>query len=291
MISALTGGHPLSTNINKELAISAENKQIAMGVGSQRAAVVNKNLRESYDVVRENAPSTTIIGNIGAPQIEYAKDATSLIEADALAVHLNPLQEIIQPEGDVNAKGYIKDLEMICDEIDIPVVAKETGAGISKEDARILEKIGINTIDIQGSGGTSWAAVETYRAENTELGNLFWNWGIPTAISTIETLDNVSLPVISSGGIRNGLEAAKAIALGASCVGIGLPFLKHSYHGHEYTEKQIEKFTTELKTAMFLVGASNIKELQEKNIVISGKTREYLNEIGINTKKYARRNE
>ncbi|OED29742.1 type 2 isopentenyl-diphosphate Delta-isomerase [Methanosphaera sp. WGK6] len=289
IISAITGGHTESKRINENLAIATENTNIAMGVGSQRAGISNPELKDTFTIVRESAPHAVIIGNIGAPQVEYAPKAIEMLETDMLAIHLNPLQEIIQPEGDINAKGYVEHIKEICDSTNIPIIAKETGAGISMDDARILEKIGVDAIDIQGVGGTSWAAVETYRADNPHLGNLFWDWGITTAVSTIEVLESTNLPVISSGGIRNGLEAAKAIALGADCVGMALPFLKHAYMGHTYIEEKINQFTRELKTAMFLVGASNIDELKEKKLIITGKTREILNELEIDTKKYTRR--
>lgn len=289
IISAITGGHKASKEINKNIAIATESTSIAMGVGSQRAGITHEELTDTFTVVRDYAHESMIIGNIGAPQVEYAPKAIEMLDCDALAVHLNPLQEIIQPEGDINAKGYVESIKEICSETNIPIIAKETGAGIDGRDARILEKIGVDAIDIQGVGGTSWAAVETYRAENPDLGNLFWDWGIPTAVSTIEVLENTSLPVISSGGIRNGLEAAKAISLGADCVGMALPFLKYAYESPELIEEKINQFTRELKTAMFLVGASNIEELKQKRLIITGKTREILTELNIDTKKYARR--
>lgn len=289
IISAITGGHPESTKINKNIAQAIENTHIAMGVGSQRAGIINPELADTFKIVRDVAPDGCIIGNIGAPQNEYAFDAIEMINADALAIHLNPLQEIIQPEGDVDAQGFTEDIKEICANTTVPIIAKETGAGISIDDAKTLERIGVDMIDIQGVGGTSWAAVETYRAEDPTLGNLFWDWGINTAISTITTIENVNIPVISSGGIRNGLDAAKAIALGSTSVGMALPFLKHSYLGHTYIENKIEQFTRELKTAMFLVGANNLEELKEKKLIITGKTREILNELDIDTKKYTRR--
>ncbi|MDO5826050.1 MAG: type 2 isopentenyl-diphosphate Delta-isomerase [Methanosphaera sp. rholeuAM130] len=289
IISAITGGHSASKEINENLAIACERCNIAMGVGSQRAGITNPELTDTFTVVRDKAPHAVIIGNIGAPQVEYASSAIDMLDCDILAIHLNPLQEIIQPEGDINAKGYVDSISQICQTIDKPIMAKETGAGISKKDAQILERIGIDAIDIEGVGGTSWSAVETYRADNPDLGNLFWDWGITTSVSTVEVLESTHLPVISSGGIRNGLEAAKAISLGATGVGMALPFLKHAYCGHEYVEEKINQFTNELKTAMFLVGAENIKQLQESRLVITGKTREILTELGIDTKKYARR--
>lgn len=289
IISAITGGHPAALKINKELAKAADELNIGMGVGSQRAAVENKDLIPTYSVVRENAPSAFIIGNIGAPQIEYAEAAAGMIGADALAIHLNPLQEAIQPEGDIDARGYVESIEKVTDIIDMPIIAKETGAGISRTDAVTLEKAGVSAIDVAGSGGTSWAAVETYRADEDYLGNLYWDWGIPTAVSTVEVCESVNIPVISSGGIRSGLDAAKALALGAEAVGIALPLLKEAYIGHKAIIAEIEKFKESLRVAMFLVGANNVKELRNCDLLIGGKTRGWLKDRGIDTKKYARR--
>lgn len=289
IISAITGGHPAAFNINRELAKAADKMNIGMGVGSQRAAVENPALISTYSVVRENAPDALLIGNIGAPQIEFAEDAASMIGADALAIHLNTLQEAIQPEGDIDARGYIQSIQKAAEIIDMPIIAKETGAGISKEDALALEKAGVSAIDVAGSGGTSWAAVEAYRAKDSYMGNLYWDWGIPTAVSTVEVCEAVKIPVISSGGIRSGLEAAKALSLGAEAVGIALPLLKDAYVGHYAVIKRIEQFKESLKVAMFLAGASNIKELKKTNLLIRGKTREWLTERGCDTKKYAQR--
>lgn len=289
ILSAITGGHPAALAINRELARAAEKMGIGMGVGSQRAAVENPELTSTYTIAREEAPSALLIGNIGAPQIEYAPQAVEMIDADALAVHLNPLQESIQPEGDLDARGYAKSIGEIVKTVDVPVVVKETGTGISQEDALILEGKGIDAIDVAGSGGTSWAAVETYRADDSYLGELYWDWGIPTAISTVEVCQSVNIQVISSGGIRSGLDAAKAIALGADGVGIALPVLKEAYMGYKEVIKVIERFQESLKSAMFLVGASNLEELQNSSLVIRGKTREWLKERGFHTEDYARR--
>ena len=272
-ITAITGGHPASKEINKQLAIAAESNGIALGVGSQRAACEHPELEDTYTVVRENAPNCLLVGNIGAPQLNLAEKAVEILDADILAIHLNPLQESIQPEGDLDARGYLDLIGKITDCVEIPIVAKETGCGISGESAKLLVDAGVDYIDIEGAGGTSWAAVETYRAEDRYLGETFWDWGIPTAISTVEVVNAVDVPVISSGGIRSGLEAAKAIALGADAVGMALPFLKNST-SQDQLNKFIERFNNSLRIAMFLVGANNIEELNER---------------GINTKNYSRR--
>lgn len=287
-ITAITGGHPAAKEINKQLAIAAENNNIALGVGSQRAACEHPELEDTYTVVRENAPNCLLVGNIGAPQLNLAEKAVEILDADILAIHLNPLQESIQPEGDLDARGYLDLISQITNSVNIPIIAKETGCGISAESAEALVEAGVDFIDIEGAGGTSWAAVETYRAEDRYLGEIFWDWGIPTAVSTAEVTNAIDVPVISSGGIRSGLEAAKAIALGAGAVGMALPFLKNST-SQEQLNKFISRFNESLRIAMFLVGASNIDELKESKLVIRGKTREWLNERGINTKNYSRR--
>jgi isopentenyl-diphosphate Delta-isomerase len=291
MISAITGGHPAALSINRELAKAANTLNIGMGVGSQRAGLENPELTKTYTVVREEAPKAFLIGNIGCQQLELAERSVEMIDADALAVHLNPLQEAIQPEGDVDASGHIDAINELTKSLKVPIIAKETGAGIKAEDAVSLEKVGVGAIDVAGAGGTSWAAVETYRAQDRSMGDLYWDWGIPTAASTVEVCQSVEIPVISSGGIRSGLDAAKAIALGADAVGIALPLLKEAYKGSKAVINQINKFNKELRVAMFLVGASNIAELRKSDLIIRGDTREWLNERGFETKKYARRSQ
>ena len=287
-ITAITGGHPASKDINKQLAIAAEQNNIALGVGSQRAACEHPELADTYSVVRENAPDCLLVGNIGAPQLNLSNKAVEILDADILAIHLNPLQESIQPEGDLDARGYLDLISKITDLVDIPVMAKETGCGISAETAKQLDDAGVSFIDVEGAGGTSWAAVETYRSDDKYYGELFWDWGIPTAISTAEVVNTVDVPVISSGGIRTGLEAAKAIALGADSVGMALPFLKKSI-SQEDLNQFIKKFNDSLRIAMFLVGANNIEELKQSKLVISGKTKQWLEDRGINTRNYSRR--
>jgi isopentenyl-diphosphate delta-isomerase len=288
-ITAITGGHPAAKKLNKTLAIVAEEKNIGLGLGSQRAAIEYPELNETYTVARQYAPNALLLGNIGAPQIDLAEDAVEMFDADILAVHLNPLQESIQPEGDVDSTGFLDSINKITDIVNVPVMAKETGCGLTAEDAKLLENAGVDYIDIEGAGGTSWAAVETYRAEDRYLGELFWDWGIPTAVSTVEVKNTVDIPIISSGGIRSGLDAAKAIALGADSVGMALPALKSAFYGTENLINLINQFNESLKIAMFLVGAKNIEELKSSKLIIKGETKEWLEERGFNTKIYARR--
>ena len=213
------------------------------------------------------------------------------IAEDAGAVAVMALEKV---PADIRAAGGVARMadptivEEVVDAVSIPVMAKETGCGISSETAKDLVNAGIDYIDIEGAGGTSWAAVETYRADDRYLGETFWDWGIPTAISTVEVTSSVDVPVISSGGIRNGLEAAKAIALGADAVGMALPFLKESVSVEDIIE-YINKFNESLRIAMFLVGANNIEELKNSNLIIKGETKQWLEDRGFNTTKYSRR--
>jgi isopentenyl-diphosphate delta-isomerase len=288
-ITAITGGHPLSKKVNQKLARAAEKYGIGMGLGSQRAAIQNPELVETYTIAREEAPNTFIMGNIGTPQLEMAEKALEMMDLDAMAVHLNPLQEIIQPEGDLDARGYLEKIELAAQNLNSALIVKETGAGIGGDEALLLEKAGADALDIAGAGGTSWAAVEAYRNPEDDMGEMFWDWGTTTAVCTVEATQSVDIPVITSGGIRNGLEAAKALAIGASAIGIALPALKACEHGEKHLEAYLEGFLNQLKVAMFLVGAENLENLQEADLVIRGETREWLNERNYNTKIYARR--
>ncbi len=293
MISGMTGGHQKAIKINKNLALAAQELNIPMGVGSQRAAIADERLARTYSIAREAAPDAFLIANLGAVQfageygVKEARKAVEMINADALAIHMNPLQEAIQPEGDVDFKGCIEGLEPLKD-LGIPLIAKETGAGVSREVARALKKIGFSAIDVAGVGGTSFAAVEYYR-RGDGYGKAFWDWGISTAISTIECLEYTKLPVIASGGIRDGIEIVKVLALGAAACGMALPFLKPAVKSHKDVMKEAEQLKSEIRTAMFLIGAERIRDIKEKDLIIRGPTKEWLEERGIDYKKYANR--
>ncbi len=277
LISGMTGGHAAAQKINETLAAAAEKTGVAMGVGSQRAMLEHPELTETYQV-RKQAPHIFLIGNLGIPQLENygasgVQKAAKSIGANAFAVHLNNLQEVVQREGDVNAKNYFSALQKICKSAKMPIIAKETGAGISKDAAKNLIKAGVSAIDTGGAGGTSWSAVEILRGRaNKESSLAFWDWGIPTAASVLE-IRSVSekIPLIASGGLRNGLDAAKCIGLGADLVGMAYPFFKAAENGTDAVVKAIEEVGEGLRNAMFLVGAQNIKELKKSNFVITDK--------------------
>jgi isopentenyl-diphosphate delta-isomerase len=229
-----------------------------------------------------------VVANIGVTQIkEYDLDIIEriieMVDADALAIHLNFLQEAVQPEGNTDAEGCLDAIKSLSESLRVPIIAKETGAGISREAATLLKKAGASAIDVGGAGGTSWAKVETYRAQTDplleRLGVLYSNWGIPTAISILESL---ILPVIGTGGIRHGLHVAKAIALGASLCGIGLPLLKLAITGPENVISEIKAITEELKVAMLLTGCRTLADLKRCPLIITGETKEILQQRGFN---------
>ena len=289
VIEAMTGGYAGAAKINAALAVSAEQEGVALALGSQRAMIENRATASTYHV-REQAPSIPILGNIGVAQISrYGAtrigSAIEKISADALVVHLNPLQEVSQKEGDKDFSGFLRSLESLCSEISCPVIAKETGAGISMETAERLERAGVAMIDVAGAGGTSWSAVEAYRGSGESN---FWDWGLPTVQSVVECSEKVKIPIIASGGVRSGHDAAKAIALGASYAGAALPFLKRvSSGGSKSLSAELRAWKDELKEVMFLSGSKNIETLSRTPVVITGKSAEALRTRGIDPKKYA----
>ena len=268
LISGMTGGIPIAEKINKNLAAAAQKKNIAMGVGSQRKAILDPSLSYTYQV-RSVAPSIPLLANMGVVQFNYgfgvkeAQIAVEMIDADALALHMNPLQEAIQPEGDRNFKGLLKKIERLSSKLPVPLIAKEIGNGISEEVALQLVKSGVRIVDTAGSGGTSWATIEARRAQRIELGETFAIWGIPTAESIIQCKKVPHLTIIGSGGIRDGIMAAKALILGADMVGIALPFLKHAAISSEQVESYLDLLMTELRIVMFCCGVKTIKELKK----------------------------
>jgi isopentenyl-diphosphate delta-isomerase len=292
VISSMTGGHPDVTAINRNLAMAAEQYGVALGVGSQRAAIVNPDVAHSYAVTREHAPHAFLIANIGAPQLieqarhpafthKQAQMAVDMIGANALAVHMNSLQEAAQPEGDRRASGEAAALKALTGQLAVPVIAKETGAGMCREQAMLLRSCGVAAIDVGGAGGSSMTAIEAARSQahgderTMNIGVLYRDWGIPTPISVVEA-SIVDLPIISTGGVRSGLDMARALALGATLVGVGFPFLKAASESYGKVCELLETVVIELKVAMQLSGAQTIQQLRQVDIVVTGETRNWL---------------
>ena len=262
VLSALTGGCKKALKINKNLAIVAEKLNIVLEVGSQRAGIEGK-YPKSYSIVRDCAPNAFVIGNLGASQLNnYGASeinrAIEMIDADAFAFHFNALQESIQPEGDAKFHGILEKCGKL--DIKVPLVAKETGCGISGEQAKLFAKYGFKCLDIAGLGGTNFALVESYRGNKT--GKSFTEWGIPTALSILECKAS-GLPIIASGGIRTGIDGAKSIALGADLFGFARPILLPALRNARAVEKLVLNFIDELRIVMFLTDSRNIKDLQK----------------------------
>jgi isopentenyl-diphosphate Delta-isomerase len=295
VIAAMTGGHAEGGRVNAILARAAERFGIAMGVGSQRAAVVDPSVGHTYAVTRENAPTAFLIANIGATQLvaqggtapidqQQISELVRAIGADALGVHMNPLQELVQTEGERDARGHLAAIARLTEGVDLPVIAKETGGGVSETVARQLAAAGVKAIDVGGVGGTSFAAIEALRAtergdeRGARLGALLRDWGIPT-VTSIALAARTGVPVIATGGIRSGLDAAKAIAMGATAVGVARPLLQATFAGDEAVAAWIERFADELRATMFLTGAQTVAALSRHPRIIVGETAEWLRQL------------
>jgi isopentenyl-diphosphate delta-isomerase len=277
LISSMTGGTSHAQMINQRLATTAQKYGLAMGIGSGRVIIEKPEVAATFQV-RAIAPDILLLANLGAVQFNYGytwRECLKLVEtlsADALILHLNPLQECIQPEGDTNFKNLLSKIGEVCEKLPVPVIVKEVGNGISVSMAEKLINVGVTAIDVAGAGGTSWAMVESERANNylqKELGKTFANWGIPTA-DCIETIANQypEIPLIASGGIRSGLEAAKLLALGADIVGLAYPFLKAAIQSTNTLNELVELINAEIKTVLFCTGNPHIQSLQESNCLI-----------------------
>ena len=276
LISSMTGGTEAAQIINYRLAEAAQNHRLAMGVGSQRIAVENPATAETF-AIRQIAPDALLFANLGAVQLNYTYgleqclQVVDILEADALILHLNPLQECIQPRGDINFKGLLAKIALLCRMIPVPVIVKEVGNGISAVMAQKLIEAGVSAIDVAGAGGTSWAKVESERAENSlqrRLGRTFADWGIPTADCLVEIKNaDLNVPLIASGGLRNGLEVAKAIALGANLAGLAFPFLQAADRSPEALEELVQILIAEIKTVLFCTGNKNLLQLQQSSML------------------------
>ncbi len=278
LISSMTGGAAETERINLALAEAAEHMGLAMGVGSQRAAVADARLASTYQV-RRVAPTMPLLANLGAVQlnygftVEHCRRAVEMIEADALVLHLNPLQEALQPEGDANFSGLLRHIERVCRVLDVPIIAKEVGNGIGAADARRLADAGVAIIDVAGAGGTSWSEVERHRhttGEGRRVAEAFANWGLPTSEAIREVRAALpDTPIIGSGGIHSGVDMAKALALGADMVGIARLLLHAAVdeRGTEAVVERLQSFLHELRIAMFCSNCATIAALRALSLL------------------------
>jgi isopentenyl-diphosphate delta-isomerase len=277
LVSSMTGGVERGWEITRRLAVAAQTVGCAIGVGSQRAAIEDRS-RARYFAVRDVAPDVLLFANLGAVQLNYGygvdecRRAVEMIGADALVLHLNPLQEALQAEGNRDFSSLIGKIARVCAALPVPVVVKEIGCGISTGVARRLREAGVAAIDVGGAGGTSWSAVERHRATTAlarRLGETFADWGIPTATSLhMAALGAPGLPLIASGGLRTGLDAAKAIALGADLTGFAGPLLKAAATGETETVDLLTALAAELRLAMFCCGAGNLTQLKRAELLV-----------------------
>ena len=296
VVASMTGGHAAGGDVNAVLARVAERRGLPMGLGSQRAALRDPSLRESYTIARRMAPNAFLMANVGAPQLirqgdtpgltsAEVGDLADMIRADAVIVHLNPIQELSQPEGDRSSAGWIDAIARLVADLPIPVVAKETGGGVSEAVARELASAGVAAIDVGGRGGTNFAAIEGLRAQEqgneraAALASALSGWGIPTAVSIVLAA-RAGLPTIGTGGIRTGIDAARAINLGASAVGVARPLLEAAVAGGDAAvELWIDGFREELLAAMFLTGSMRLVDLRRVPRVVTGETARWLDAL------------
>jgi len=272
LISSMTGGdHEVIKKINRNLAVAAEAMEVAIGVGSQRVMFTNPDARASF-AVREQAPNTLVFANIGAVQlnkgydISHCREAVEVTGADGLYLHLNPLQEAIQPEGDTCFAGLASKIGDVAQNLEVPVILKEVGAGFSIPDVQFAMENHVRIIDVAGSGGTSWSRIEHHRAAETDdhdMGMRFQDWGVPTPVALQQLSpfkDRIQL--IASGGIRSGIDMAKAVILGADLVGLASPFLKPAMESPGAVVETIKGIQREFRTAMFLLGIDKVEDLK-----------------------------
>jgi len=282
LITGMTGGTSEAADINQALARVAEEHGIAFGLGSQRAMQRAPELEYTF-AVRAHAPTTLVLANLGLVQAAALKTAeierlVRRVSADAVCIHLNPAQELIQPGGDRDFRGGLATFARLVRDLPVPVVAKETGCGISRDVAQRLRDVGVRTIDVSGAGGTSWVKVEALRADTAgrDLGEEFADWGIPTA-AAVGALRGVGVEVIASGGIRSGLDVARAVALGARVAGVALPvFRAYREGGPVAAGRFVERLVGGLQTAMVLTGSRDLEALARTPLVLGPRLREWL---------------
>ena len=272
LISSMTGGTPRAEAINRNLALAAQSRGVALALGSQRVALESPAMARTFQV-RAWAPDVLLLANLGAVQLNYGytvahcRAAVDMVSADALILHLNPLQEALQASGNLNWSGLLSKIESVCSALAVPVIVKEVGWGLSETVVRQLADAGVAALDVAGAGGTSWSEVERHREANEgrhSLARAFSDWGIPTVESLLGARRGApELPLVASGGLRTGIDVAKALALGATAGGIATPFLAAAVESAEAVGQLVDQVSGELAVAMFCSGAANVAALRD----------------------------
>ena len=283
VVSAMTGGTDRAGRINSQLAGLVEELGLGMGLGSQRPILRNRDSAASYQL-RKEAPTALIFGNIGGVQAAESgpagiEELAQIASVDAMCIHLNPAMEVVQPEGDRDFRGVLKNLGESVKGLSVPVIAKETGCGLGPATIKKLHSVGVEHVDVSGAGGTSWVAVETHRAQGqrAQLGQQLWDWGVPTGASVLCAAPYMKT-IIATGGIKSAYDAARALALGATCAGIARPILQVLENdGVAGVREWLSQFDRELRAIMLLVGAKNLDELRKAPRLIRGDLQQWLN--------------
>ncbi len=287
VIAGMTGGTDEAARLNKDLALVAQNAGVAFGLGSQRAMLVRPETAWTFEV-RDVAPDVVLLANLGVVQagqlaVAEVRKLCARVGADALCVHLNPGMELVQPGGDRDFRGALGTLARLRDGLELPIIVKETGCGLSPEVALRLRKLGITTVDVGGAGGTSWVGVETRRAEGAQrgIGEALWDWGVPTAVSVVGCA-RAGLETIATGGLRDGLDVARALALGARAAGLAAPLLKaHRDGGAAAAEALLGTLIETVRSVLVLTGCRRPDELARRPRVILPPLRDWLEQLGL----------
>lgn len=289
-INAMSGGSEWTGKLNQKLAIVARETGLAIATGSISAGLKIPEVQESYMVMRKENPDGLIFANLGAGHgVENAKKVVDMIDADAMQIHLNSPQEVVMPEGDREFNSWVDNIVEIVDGIDVPLIVKEVGFGMSRETVSILQDIGVKYIDISGKGGTNFAEIENFRRREYKLDGLE-AWGQTTAVSVLEAMEvKEDSHILASGGIRTAQDILKSLALGASLVGVSSQFMHMVLKDVDLAIEQVEQWKLELERAMTLLGAKSVHDLWQKDVIITGETAEWANLRNIDLKKYANR--
>lgn len=289
-INAMSGGSDWTEKLNQKLAIVARETNLAIATGSISAGLKQPEFENSYKIVRKENPNGLVFANLGAGHgAENAKKAIDMIRADALQIHVNAPQEVVMPEGDRDFTNWIENIQDILENIDVPLIVKEVGFGMSRETVKILQDIGVKYIDISGKGGTNFAQIENFRRREHKLDGME-SWGQTTAVSLLEAMEvKENSQIISSGGIRTAQDILKSLALGASLVGISSQFMHMILKDVDLAIEQVEQWKLELERSMTLLGAKKVEDLWQTDVIIRGETAEWANLRGIDLRQYAQR--